>query len=228
VLLTELPVPVAVAAAVGAQLRRSVTPIFEGDLLHPASAPTPAKGVEPELPILVTIELGIEAADGVDELSTHECRRADRVPIEQLEGIVGRHGHLALPEPEEARDPIREAETCVLVERRAQRIQRLREEPVIRVEDEQIRRVCESEADVAGDDHASAGLAVNAHASRKAIELGQCFRVRRSVIHDDHVGRAAILLEDTRDRLGQETPIVVIRDHNCYVVVATVPHGTTP
>src|SRR5829696_1535160 len=140
VLRAQPPVGVLVAPAVGAHLRAAVLAVLDGDGVDLTAAPPALERVQPQLPVLELQERLVEPARILEHARAHQRAQADRVAVQEPIRVVRRHPQHALPVAEELHQPVGETEPGIAFERREQGRQRIRAQPVVRVENEQVRR----------------------------------------------------------------------------------------
>ena len=82
-----------------------MTPVFNGDGVDLLALPAVGERVDPVLPVLELLELGVEPSCRREDLSANERREPDRVPIEQAVRVVRRKAKLPAQSPKKRMRP---------------------------------------------------------------------------------------------------------------------------
>src|ERR1700728_4183312 len=197
----------------------AVAPVEKSHLLHAPPTPAALERAKPELPVLIARERGIEAADVLEQLAANESCGADVVAIQQPVWIVRRQLHDSIPCPEEAHEPICEAERWLGLKRTAQSRQRVLGEAIVGVENQRIRSLNILQARVSGRGDTRVCLAYELHPRGQSLQLRERTGIGRAVIDDDHPRLATLLAERALDTLAQEGAVVKAGDDHGDVVV---------
>src|SRR5918992_1286646 len=103
----QLPEHAAVRAPVLLALRRGMPAVLDGDGVDLPAAPAVRERVHPQLPVLVLLERGVEAARVLQDLAAGQRGEPDRVAGEEGGLLEGRGRELAPPVAEEAHTAVR-------------------------------------------------------------------------------------------------------------------------
>ena len=219
VLVPQPPERALVRGPVAGVLRALVAPVLDGDGVDLPPLPAVGERVDPVLPVLELLELGVEAAGVCEDLAARERGQADRVAIQQGVRVVGREAQLALPVAEELHAAVGVAEARVGLERLAQRGEGARRQTIVGVEHECVRRLDPGQPCVSRPRHALVLLADQLDLGRKVRQ-----RLRGAVVDDHDLGSLA---QRAVDGLAQVEAVVEAGDDDRDVAHAASPVGVT-